>query len=309
MDALTEILQSMRLMGTVFCRAELDAPWAVHSGDLPKGIFHAIVDGDCWIEVEDGSEPVALSCGDVVFLPHGTPHVMSSDPNEPARPIAQLVSSPNDKGVGNLEIMGFGAHTSILCGSFQLERSDVHPLLNLLPPLIHVHRDDSKLATWLSTTLKLIQQELNNPFPGAQTVITRLTDVILIHALRSYISSLQPGEGDWLGGLKDPQVSRAMGLIHRSPEEPWTASTLATRVGMSRSSFFARFTELVGTPPHRYLTLWRMHTAANFLRSEPLSVAEIAERVGYSSEGAFSKAFKRLVGLAPSKYRQAPAMG
>jgi AraC-like DNA-binding protein len=304
-DALTDVLSSVRLRSTVFCRAELDAPWGVHTKGLDGGIFHAVVRGRCVAQLDDGGEPVELGAGDVILLPHGDPHTMRDRPGTHARPIRDLVSEPAEGGVGEIRLVGGGETTSLVCGRFDFERGAPHPLLSLLPRAIHLRTSDADLATWLGPTVQLVAAELERREPGASAVITRLADLLVVHAIRACVRREQAGTG-WLAALRDPQVGRALDLVHGRARDPWTVDSLATKVGMSRSVFFDRWTRLVGEPPAQYLARWRMHLAARLLREESgASVAEIADRVGYGSEAAFSKAFKRLVGAAPSDYRRA----
>lgn len=305
MDALTDVLRTLRLSSTLFCRAEVTAPWSVHTRGMAAGIFHAVVRGQCFILLDSDRIPRPLRGGDLAFLPFGDAHVMCSDPKAPTRPIRELVRPAQDGELGLLQTGGGGAPTSILCGRFDFERAETHPLFSLLPRLLVVLAEEPATASFMQTTLSFMAAELSRGAPGVETVLTRLTDVLVVQALRAHVAALPPGTGGWLGGLRDPQIGRALGLLHREPREPWTADSMAARVGMSRSAFFARFTRLTGEPPAQYLTRWRMHLAAHALRTDGLSVAEVADRVGYGSEAAFSKAFKRWAGTAPGEYRSA----
>jgi AraC-like DNA-binding protein len=304
MDSLSAILKTIRLSSTIFCKAECCEPWSVHTNALSSGIFHAVVEGQCTLQLDEDGREVVLEAGDVVFLPHGHGHVMNAPARTPSVPIASRTSREEGESRGVLRINGPGAFTYLLCGSFVLEKSEVHPLFSLLPPVIHFRAEVPETKQWFVQTLSLLRAEVEKPGPGTDVFLNRMADVLLVRALRNYIEALQPGHGGWLRGLQDPQISRAMSLIHSGPNEAWTASTLARRVGMSRSGFFARFSALVGMPPKQYLTQWRMHVAARCLRREDSTVAEVAWRVGYASEGAFSRAFKRILGLAPSDYRR-----
>lgn len=305
MDALTDVLRAVRLGGTVFARAEVCSPWAVHTTGAPTGIFHAIVRGSAICIPAGDAAPIHLAAGDVVLLPHGDGHTMCDSLATPAVPIRERITKVEGEDVGQLRIAGDGPATTILCGSFALERGGAHPLLGVLPRVLLVRGDDGPLSEWVGTTLRMMARELDERSPGAETVITRMTDLLMVYALRAHIARLGPGQGGWMGGLKDPQVGRALAVIHRQPRDPWDVPSLAARAGMSRSGFSARFTELVGEPPAQYLTRWRIHLAERALRSEPATVAEIASRVGYGSEVAFSKAFKRFTGSPPGEYRRA----
>jgi AraC-like DNA-binding protein len=305
MDPLTGVLNSISLHSAVFCRAKLRAPWAVHTGGMDAGIFHAVVRGRAWITPDGEQTPQALATGDVAMLPHGCGHVMADDPGTTPRPIHELVEAANAEGMASLNVDGGGAETSLVCGRIDFERGDIHPLLGPLPDLIIVRAEDPAVGSWLAPTVQLMAAELDAESPGSRTVITRLADVVVVQALRALTASLPPNQSGWLEALRQPAIARALALIHDRPSERWTVDALAREVGMSRSGFFARFSELVGEPPARYLARWRMHLAARALRRDGASVAEAAERVGYRSVASFSKAFRDLVGISPGAYRRA----
>ena len=302
MDALTEVLSALEVRSSLFCRAELSAPWAVHTRGLESGMFHAVVRGQCWIR-PDGREPIALATGDLALLPRGDPHAMSDTRGRRPRPISQLVSEDPDACTGLLEIDGGGAPTTLLCGAFEVAESAAYSLAAMLPPVIVVRADRSDVTDWLSASLRLIAAEVDGNREGVGVVLSRMADVLVVHAFRAYIESGEPEIG-WLRGLGDPQIARALAEIHGRPGEPWTADALARKTGMSRSRFFTRFVELVGDRPARYLTRWRMHIAARSL-VEGKTLAEVAANVGYATEAAFARAFKRVIGASPGAYRRA----
>jgi AraC-like DNA-binding protein len=175
------------------------------------------------------------------------------------------------------------------------------------PPLIHIRPAETPAAEWLEATLRLLAWETREVRPGTETIVSRLTDVIFVQVLRAWIESLPEGEGGWMGALRDRRIGAALAHLHRSPEADWSNASLAQKVGMSRSRFAARFTALVGEPPLSYLTRWRLETAARLLREGELGLGEISERVGYRSEAAFSKAFRRRFGTPPGAYRRSAA--
>lgn len=303
-DALTDILQSIRMHGSVFSRAALSAPWGVESGVMPTGIFHAVVRGRAWVRLEGGDEPLELERGDIVLMPFGDNHLMTDAPGTPTRPMADLTLTDTG-GMGHLVVAGGGSETSLICGSVAFENGDAHPVFSMLPRIIRVRDTDGSLADIVETLIRLIADEVDRPSPGGETVVARLTDVLIVYMLRSYISGLGPGEGGWLGGLRDPAISVALGLIHRNPERSWTAAELAEASGLSRSAFFAKFRELVGETPSEYLTRWRVHVAGRLLREENATVASAGRRVGYATEAAFSNAFTRIMGMRPGAYKRA----
>jgi len=202
---------------------------------------------------------------------------------------------------------GEGAETQLVCGSFRLERADAHPLLEFLPPLLHLRPAENAAAEWMEATLRFLARETREARPGTETIVSRLTDVLFVQVLRAWIETAPEGRGGWLGALRDRQIGAALAHLHRSPDRGWTNASLAEAVGMSRSRFAARFTALVGEPPLTYLSRWRLETAAGLLGDGALGLAEVAARVGYESEAAFSKAFRRRFGTPPGAYRRRAA--
>ena len=301
MDLLTDIFHSVRLDSTIFCRADLDHPWSLYSQPLPVGIFHAVIEGRCLLTLETSGTTFELERGDIVLMPHGHAHVMSSSDTSVAIPITSLATR-GDSAVDYLTLPGPGERTRIVCGRVHFEHGTVHPLFKILPDALHMPSPAAD-SGWRLSTLARIQHEVEQNQPGAGALLTRLAEALLIDGLRHFVAALEPGDGEWLGGLNDPRVARAMTLIHRQPEHPWTAAALAEEVGMSRSGLYNRFTALVGLPPHRYLTRWRLQLASKLLIGKGLSVAKVAERVGYASEAAFSRTFKRYVGHSPGKHK------
>ncbi len=304
-DALTAILKTVRMTGSVFSRAELGAPWAVESGQLGFGIFHAVVRGSCWMRVE-GGDPFHLERGDIVLVPSGANHILSDvSDGRPGR--VGFEGAVDEDGMGRLTIEGDGPHTSLLCGTVEFDSDPIHPTLSQLPEVIHVGGAGSEAASFVETCIRLIAGEIAGGGQGSETVVARLTDVIIVYALREYLGNLEPGHGGWLGALGDPHISRALALIHTDPTHLWTIAELARNVGMSRSNFFARFRDLVGETPGQYLTRWRVHLAARLLRQGDKSVATAGRAVGYATEAAFSNAFLRMTGMRPGAYRRSAA--
>jgi len=306
MDALTRILSAARVSGSLFSRAELQAPWGVHTLGSEAAIFHVVVAGEGWAAA-DGEAPRRFRAGDLLVFPHGHPHTLRTTPDTPTRHIQKLEAMEGEdrlpcvlhRGIGSSG-EGEGPRTSLLCGTFRLDPDARDFLLPLLPPLLHV-RHDSPTAAWLDSTMRLMADEVSAGRPGSEAVIARLADILFIQALRAW--SAEGAEG-WLGALRDPKVSRAMAFMHEAPGDRWTAERLARRVGMSRSAFYARFTDQVGEPPSSYLTRWRMRVARGALRGGDDALIDVAEQVGYGSEAAFCRAFKRHVGESPGAWRR-----
>jgi len=304
-DVLTDVLETVRVGAACYGRVEAAAPWGIGvAGDDHDAKFHVVLSGECLLEVEGHGEPTRLSGGDLVALPHGHAHVLRDAASSAVRPLAELFSGPG-KCHASLATGGGGSLTTLVTGFFRFEDRRSNPLLAVLPPVIVLPGELSRNVHWLEPTLKFIACEAASGRPGAQTVISRLADVLFIQIVRGYLASLPAGSSGWLGALGDRQIGSALGFIHQNPELDWTVQSLAAKVAMSRSAFASRFARLVGEPPLAYVTRWRMQKAAGLLRQSNATLADIAERVGYDSEAAFSKAFKRAVGSAPGAYRRA----
>ncbi len=304
-DVLTDILETLRLQNMIHGRLELTAPWGARLEASRFPFFYAVFRGNCWLEVQGLSEPLQLGAGDYLLLTKGQSHVARDSPRARVRPLAEIAAAHPKDERGVLRYGGGGALTTMVCGHFIFEEGGRNPLVESLPPVIHVRGEDATSVEWLEATLQFVASESASGRPGAKTVITRLADVLLIQAVRAHLARGEAGTGSWLRALLDPKIGAALGLIHERADQPWTVDTLASSVAMSRSSFAARFALLAGEPPLRYLTRWRMQKAARLLREGQGGLAEIAGRVGYDNEAAFSKAFKRWGGRAPGAYRRA----
>lgn len=304
MDALTEVLQTMHLHSHFLGRAELSAPWGIQVSQQKYATFHIVIQGNCWLEVNGLQEPVSIAGGDLVVIPQGHGHSLRSDRHSPAIMLEELLAkrSPNSNNV--LSFGGGGIEATLACGDLYFEDWDNNPLLAALSPLILVRGKDGRAVEWLEATLQFMACETASNRPGAQTVITRLCDVMFIQSVRAFIANLPECEGSWLQALKDPSISLAIALIHRYVEKPWTVAKLAEQVCMSRSAFASRFKQLVGDAPLQYLTHTRMRKATSLLKNSQDNLTKIAQKVGYESEAAFSKAFKRCIGKSPGEYRR-----
>lgn len=307
MDALSEFLSTVRVEGSLFSRAELGAPWGVSTrGGDGSGIFHAVVAGGGQLLVE-GEPDRQFRAGDLLVMPHGHAHVLRTEPGAPVRHISEYPSEREDDGLPCLRGGGPGAPTSLLCGTFRFDAEGRSALLPLLPPVIHVQGGTGATAAWLDGTLRQLADELAANRPGSAVLVARLADLLFVHVIRSWVEQGPDTSAGWLGALRDPRLARAVARIHGEAAEPWTVEKLAREAGMSRSAFFSLFNEVVGEPPAAYLTRWRMTLARKRLRRTRAGMAEVAEAVGYGSEAAFSRAFKRHVGQSPSAWRRAQA--
>lgn len=296
MDSLTELLRNVRVEGTVFSRADVRAPWALSTGGGSDAIFHVVLEGRGIVTVD--GRVVPWSRGDVVVMPHGHPHVMSDAPHRRSVPIA---TAPRARvnGLPCVLVGGDGEATRLLCGTFRLDPEGRELLARALPPVL-VLGAQARTVAFVDATLGLVAEEVACGRPGAEAVISRLAEVLFVQVLRG--AQLEVAHG-WLAGFADARLGRAMDALQRDPGREWSAADLAKIAGMSRSTFFDRFAEVVGEPPSAWLLRWRMHLARRALRSSRAPLAEVATGVGYGSEAAFSRAFKRFVGEPPSTWR------
>jgi AraC-like DNA-binding protein len=233
--------------------------------------------------------------------------VLSSAPGVPAAKLFDLPRELASERSANLRHGGGGAPTTMICAAVRFDDPSAHHLVRLLPRLIAVDTWNSPEMEWIQSTLRFLTSEARELRAGGETVITRLADILVIQAIRAWIASDPRAQTGWLGALRDKQVGRAIALIHRDPARDWTVASLASAVGMSRSAFAARFTQLVGEPAMRYVARWKMHAALTWLKESDISLGELASRLGYESEAAFSRAFKRFMGMSPGAARQASA--
>lgn len=303
-DPVTELLRFVRVQSTVYCRSDMRAPWGFRVEARDSASFHLLTVGDAWLEVDRVDQPIRLAAGDLVILPTGRGHQLRDAPTTPVRLLDDILAThpvPN----GRLRYGGEGQLTGLLCGGFTIDGLQVHPLLATLPPVLHVRGRGGAPAPWLEDTLRLITAEMTTVYPGAQTVVMRLTDVLLMQAIRASLAGLGNDQGAALRGLADSRIGRAVRALHDRPEREWTLARLSSLAAMSPSAFSARFRELLGESPIRYLARTRLARAAEYLRSGDDSLFAIAGRTGYESDVSLSKAFKRHFGVTPGSYRKA----
>lgn len=310
MDPLSDLLRVVRLDGAYFFAVEAAAPWSVdtvaarelmprvmpHADHLIS--YHIITDGRCFGGLHD-QPPVELGPTDVIVFPHGDAHLISSTPGVKFNPnvnSTQLVRYPSTARIGS----DGPATTSFICGFLGCDRGPFNPLLASLPHVMHL-RGMSK--NWIGAFTQQLIDESRNGRAGSESVLTRLAEVMFIEVLRRYVDELPPGQTGWLAGLQDELVGRVLMLLHGSPAHPWTLPDLAREAASSRSAVAERFNSIIGQPPMQYLTKWRMQVAANLLAQTGSKVSAIGAQVGYDSEAAFSRAFKKATGLAPGAWR------
>ncbi|MBS0389263.1 MAG: AraC family transcriptional regulator [Proteobacteria bacterium] len=313
-DPLSDVLRVIRLAGGVFLEAEFTAPWCVagkvsaeHCRPLqvtPRHVMatHFVAAGSMQLQI-DGSDPVEARAGELLLLPHNDAHVFGSDLGVPITHAHEFIRTSPGGGVTRIRSGGGGAATHLLCGFLGSEIS-FSPLLASLPRVLKLDVRATSSGAWIESSFRFAIDRIATGGMGSATVIAKLSELLFIEAVGQFVADLPAEKRGWLAALRDPQVGRALALLHERPGDPWTAETLAAQVGMSRSVFAERFNALIGEPPMHYLTLWRLHVAAQRLREGPASVAQVAFKVGYESEAAFSRAFKRQFGTSPGTWRR-----
>lgn len=306
MDVLTDILRVTRLQGDVFWHTSADPPWGLRFDAAPVVWFHIVAAGGCQLVPERG-RTLMLGPSDLVLLPHGAGHVLCDDPASPTISLeefraflatrrGQALSArrrPRDRPV-----------TELVCGSYTLAAPRTHPVLRLLPAIIHIESRAVTASAPLQATLQLLLREFTERDVGSETAVSRLLDVLFVLVLRHWLDTAEARRTGWLGALRDEPIGRALVLLHGAPARAWTVGALARAVGLSRPVFARRFAEKVGATPLGYLRELRLDLAARLLTETDRSLAEVASAVGYTSEFAFNRAFQRARGLPPGRYRR-----
>ena len=324
-DTLSEVLRAVRLRGAVFYYVSGDDDWAAEAPaacDIAAAVmpgvehvieYHVVARGNCWAAVV-GAQPVRMSVGDVVMFPQGDAHVMSSAPGLRADPIPKewIVATARASKPIPVAYHGIGvpagpepdehASTVLVCGFLGCDLRPFNPLISALPRLLHLPAPAG--GDWVAPVMRQAVRESRELRPGSEAVLERLSEMMFVDAVRRHLEALPPGSTGWLAGLRDRVVGKALTLMHDRPAEPWTIEVLSERVGLSRSALHERFVHFVGQAPMQYLGRWRMQAAARQLVESHAPVASIALDVGYDSEAAFSRAFKRIVGMPPGEWRR-----
>ena len=320
MDALSDVLKSVHLHGAVYLNAEFTAPWCIRGelglqsvrdrleGADHVAFFHFLTEGACKVRHVDSGEVLEVAAGDLILFPQEGRHLMGTDLHlAPMEREASLEPLPGaDPEMFQMRHGGGGAPTRFICGYLALSRSAFRPLFESLPPMLCIHMGDGPAAGMLRELFRAGVRESLAQGPGASSTLAKVADLLFVEAMRRYMEQLPPGKG-WFAAARDLQVGRALALLHASPSRAWTVDDLAREVALSRSALAERFTSLVGEPPMQYLTRWRLALAAQTLRAGREPIARIAEKSGYESEAAFSRAFKREFGAPPTSWRRGEA--
>jgi AraC-like DNA-binding protein len=315
-DALSDVLRTVRLTGAAFFDVAAKAPWVVESPPremiLPKILpgaehliaYHVVTAGRCFANIV-GEDPIALEAGEVIVFTRGDAHIMASSPGmrpEPTPPGLVECATANQLPFA-MNLGGDGPPTKLVCGYLACDARPFNPLLENLPQVIKAGDPRGAEAGWLGQFIRFAVMESAGKRAGGEGVLAKLSELMFIEVIRRYLESLPPQQAGWLAGLRDPSVGGSLSLMHAEPARSWTIEELARAVGVSRSVLAERFAGLVGVPPMQYLAKWRMQLASGLL-SDGRNVASVANEIGYESEAAFSRAFKKMVGVPPSAWRR-----
>lgn len=299
---LDDVLDLLRVRGALMANLRGSGTWGLRIPRTPRATLHAVTAGACWVRAA-GEAPHELLTGDLVLLPTGAAHILSSDPAAATRAWASVAKELSQNPAHECVVGGGGSSTHAICAGFTYEHDVAQPLLSLLPPMLVLSGQTATDESPVQATLRMLRHELNTQASGSGTVINRLIDVLFVQVIRAWSREDRGAGTSWLHALRDPLVARALAAMHARPATQWTIDALAREVSASRATLTRRFTNLVGEPPLAYLTRWRMDLAARQLRETGNAVSSIAHAVGYTSEFAFSRAFTRLRGIAPGRYR------
>lgn len=313
MDVLSDVFAAVRFSGGVFLDAEFTAPWCVLSQVGPEDFdslggppaqliaYHYVIDGQLLIRLDDGP-PLPVLAGEIVLLPRNDAHVLGSAAGLRPQVIDDQIQAPGERTPAVLRHGGGGTPTHIICGYLGCDMPD-NLLLQALPPLLKLGVRDGAGGAWLEDSFRHAAAEFAANCSGSGAVLGKLAELLFVEGIRRYLAALPEGQTGWLAGLRDRLVGRALALMHGRVAHPWTTEELARAVGLSRSAFAERFTALIGQPPMRYLARWRLQLAALRLRDGGAATAQIAAAVGYESDAAFNRAFKRAFGTTPAAWR------
>ena len=315
MDALSDLLQVVKLNGALFLDTRFTAPWCVESrparelGGIFAGaghivFFHILTQGRCRARLKSGGDTLSVEAGDLLLVAHDDAHIMGSDLQLAPVPSDSLARPAPPGGMLGIDHGGGGAETRFMCGFLACDPQLCRPLLDALPRLLRVPLGDGAGAQWLIGLARRGAEVNSAPGPGSGTMLAKLAELLFVEAMRKHIESLPDRQVGWLAGLRDRHVGRALALMHENPMQRWSVDRLAGQAGLSRSALAQRFTELIGQPPMQYLKRWRLGLAAAALKDSRRPVAALAEQYGYESEAAFNRAFKREFGMPPASWRR-----
>jgi AraC-like DNA-binding protein len=315
MDALSDVLRTVRLRGGVFLHAEFADPWClstkIERGGLARYLgetsefipYHYVVEGRLRVRVGNGA-PYELAPGGLILLPRNDYHVLGGDLRLPPVPSREFVRLPADGGLASIRMGGDGARTRIVCGFLAGDKLLSNPLVGALPAVLQLDYHEGPAAAWIRSTFSYTADEIAAGRMGSEAVFAKISELLFVEAIRRYAESLPEGQTGWLAGLRDPFVARALAMLHERLRDSWTVDALGREVGLARSALTERFTHVIGVPPMQYLAHWRIQVAAQELLGSCKSIAAIAQDIGYDTEASFTRAFKRWMGVPPATWRR-----
>jgi AraC-like DNA-binding protein len=308
-DVFSEIVDAVRVRGSLYFRTHFVPPWGVLVPQYKRvARFHLVIGGACWVRV-DQHEPIELFEGDLIVIPHGSSHVLSHAPDQTPKTVDQVLETTGFSGRGALVYSDAGPPsgtepaTTLVCGHFEHDEVILHPLLEQLPPFVVVRAAETLNHAWVAAAVRFIAHEVSTELPGRVAIVNRLSEILFIQVVRTF-AVRTPQENRFLTALSDPRIGRALEAIHRDPGHAWSVSALASEASMSRARFAERFTALVGVPPATYVTDWRIRKAIELLRDHSRTLQAIASAVGFRSDRSFARVFKQVVGYPPGTYRR-----
>ncbi len=314
MDALSDVLRLVRLAGGVYQQAEFTAPWCLegklrphHLGPMLHSsehviIYHYVLEGSVWVKIKD-LDPQFYEAGQVIIMPHNDLHRLGSALDIEPGSKSEIVETPHRLGLTKMEYGGGGTATKLICGYLGCDKLEASPLLTSLPPIISFDARKGDAADWIMTSFRFAAEEAAAGKPGGDVILARISELLFVEAVRRYAESLPEDERGWLAGLRDKKISKALALIHADCGFPWTVDLLATECALSRSAFADKFSRILGETPMQYLGHWRLQVADRRLKDRQATIADIASDVGFGSEAAFSRAYKKHFGAPPSARR------
>jgi AraC-like DNA-binding protein len=315
MDALSEVLRVIKIDSAIFLNGEFSEPWCVATPEscalapmLARGpgqviIYHLLCEGRAYLQLPDGAR-IGLSAGDLITFPHGDGHVLGAGPRMAPIDVGTVLPAVLEAGLELMHVGGGGASSRFICGFLVCDPQLTQTFFGGLPPMIKVSIRDDVTGQWLENSLKFSVAHASNCEAGADATLTKLSEALFAETLRRYVRDLPAGQTGWLAGTRDAAVGKALTLLHHRHAHPWTVAELARETGLSRTVLSDRFRHFLGEPPMTYLTRWRLQLGARGLVATSRSVAQIAIEAGYESEASFNRAFKRLYGLPPARYRK-----
>lgn len=320
MDTVSDVLRALRLNGAVYLNAEFTAPWcvigetdsALCAAYLPSServvSYHLIIEGSCWARLASNpASAIHVTAGELLVVPQGEANILGSTLDAPPTPLAPLLAGQLETAPGEMMKLchgGGGAPVHIICGFLACDETLTNPLISALPRLFKIDMRNDPRSAWLHSSLQFAGAEAAQWRAGSATIVAKLSELLFAEAVRRCINALPADRDGWLAGVTDRFIGRALSMMHGKPASPWTVGELARRTGLSRSAFAQRFNDLLGEPPMQYLTRWRLQVAAKELSIGDKPLAVVAVEVGYESEAAFSRAFKRQFGMPPASWRK-----